>query len=69
MTIKALTTVLTASLLALSLTACNRDNAGAGSSAKQDRSSPGSAASGSSSSPTSPSSPSSPRSGSASGSK
>ena len=55
MTIKALTAALFAAVLAVSLTACQRDNnAGAGSSAKQDRSTGSSAGSGSSA-PSSPS--------------
>ena len=60
MTIKSLTAVLTAALFAASLTACNRDNAGAGgSSANQgSKSSTGSATSGTSGSGSTSGSPS-----------
>ena len=63
MNMKTLTAALTAAVLAIGLAACNRDNAGAGSSAdpSKSRSATGSAAGGSSSpSSPSPSSPSSP---------
>jgi hypothetical protein len=60
MNLKTVSAALAAAVLAVGMTACHRDNAGAGSSADQYGKRSGSAASGSSSSsPSSPSSPSS----------
>ena len=59
MRLKAITAALTAAFLAVGMAACNRDNAGAGSSARPDMTKQRGSAAGGSSAPASPSSPSS----------
>ncbi len=56
MNLKAISAALAAAVLAVGMTACHRDNAGAGSSSSQYGKKSGSAATGSTSSPSSPSS-------------